>query len=203
VALDVDGDGWMDVAYNGNACAAPMSIIGDEQNGAGPGGLLINQKGTGFVDRIWEAGIPNLGEDGAYQDGRSIAVGDLNNDGHPDLVFANRGHNPSETNPLEQRVGTPQIWLSQPRTNHWLQIELQGTQSNREGIGSKVVVTTENGIQTQWMRTGGKLGSSDQSMLHFGLADAEQVHVEVFFPSGVIVEKNGLTFNDRYLIIEE
>jgi enediyne biosynthesis protein E4 len=203
VALDVDADGWMDIAYNGNACAAPMAIIGSEDQGAGPGGLLINEQGTGFVDRIWEAEIPNISADGQYEDGRSVAVGDLNNDGYPDLVFANRGHNPSDTNPLEQRVGNAKVWLSEPRDNHWLQIELQGTSSNREGIGAKVVVTTEQRVYTQWMRSGGKLGSSNQSMLHFGLADAEQVDVVVFFPSGVSVTKNELSYNQKYTIIEE
>ena len=203
VALDVDADGWMDIAYNGNACAAPMAITGSEDQGAGPGGLLINKKGTGFVDRIWEAEIPNISADGQYEDGRSVAVGDLNNDGYPDLVFANRGHNPSDTNPLEQRVGNPKVWLSEPRDNHWLQIELQGTSSNREGIGAKVVVTTEQRVYTQWMRSGGKLGSSNQSMLHFGLADAEQVDVVVFFPSGVSVTKNELSYNQKYTITEE
>ena len=203
VALDVDADGWMDIAYNGNACSAPMAIIEKEEQGAGPGGLLINEQGTGFVDRIWEAGIPNVSEDGDYQDGRSIAVGDLNNDGYPDLVFANRGHNPSDTNPLEQRIGTPKVWLSEPRENHWIQVQLEGTVSNREGIGAKVVVKTADRVYTQWMRSGGKLGSSDQSMLHFGLADAKQVDIEVFFPSGLRVIKNGVSFNQRLTIIEE
>ena len=140
VPLDVDADGWMDVAFNGNACAAPMAIVGTLENGAGPGGLLINQEGMGFVDHIWDAGIANVDSEGLFQDGRSIATGDLNNDGYPDLVFANRSYNPSDTNPLEQKVGTPQVWLSQSRENNWLQVRLQGVQSNREGIGAKVMV---------------------------------------------------------------
>ena len=72
VALDANSDGWMDVAWNGNSCDAPMTIIWDEARGAGPGGLLINDRGRGFVDRTWEAGIENTDANGLYVDGRGI-----------------------------------------------------------------------------------------------------------------------------------
>jgi len=202
VALDVDADGWPDVAFNGNACAAPMAIVGDEYNGAGPGGLLINAEGEGFIDKIWEAGIANVDEDGLYQDGRGLAVGDLNNDGYPDLVFANRSYNPSDTNPLEQRTGTPQVWLSTPRDNNWLQIDLEGTISNRDGIGSKVTVSTPDRNLTQWFRAGGTLASSNESLLHFGLGAADTVDITVRFPSGEIIERTAVSANQRILISE-
>ena len=58
VAVDVDADGWSDVAFTGNNCAAPMDIIWDESHGAGPGGLFLNNGNGGFRDVIWEANIP-------------------------------------------------------------------------------------------------------------------------------------------------
>ena len=67
------------MAFTSNNCSAPMDIIWTEFSGAGPGGLLRNLDGAGFEDVTWTAGVANL-----------------NNDGYPDLVYANRTDNTSE-----------------------------------------------------------------------------------------------------------
>ena len=54
------------------------------------------------------AGIQNVNQQGYYVDGRGIMAGDFNNDGFPDIVFANRSFNPSDSNPNQQRAGFPQ-----------------------------------------------------------------------------------------------
>ena len=211
VPLDVDGDGWMDVAFNGNSCAAPMSIIHSTDLGAGPGGLLLNLKGLGFEDITWSSGVANVDDLGRFVDGRGIATGDLNNDGFPDLVFANRSYNPSDTNPLLQEVGIPRVWLSTERENHHLQIKAVGSESNRDGIGSVVVVTANvNGQEyswKQWIRSGGGLASSSEAMANFGIPSSfitvsDQVRVEVTFPSGQKVVKGNIDLNQRLSIFE-
>ena len=65
----------------------------------------MNQEGKGFVDVVEIAGIQNVNQQGYYVDGRGIAVGDFNNDGFPDIVFANRSFNPSDSNPNQQEAG--------------------------------------------------------------------------------------------------
>ena len=108
VAIDYDSDGWADVAYNGNNCSAPMDIIWDESRGAGPGILMRNMNGEAFRDVTWELGVQNVDGYGRYQDGRGIAVGDLNNDGFQDLVYANRTYNPTQSDPFGPRFrGSP------------------------------------------------------------------------------------------------
>ncbi len=201
-ALDYDADGWMDVAFTGNNCGAPMTVIWDEDWGAGPGALLRNLEGQGFEDVTWSAGVPNLDAQGRYQDGRGLAVGDLNNDGYADVVVANRTYNTSQTDPLAQEVGTPQIWLSQPREGHWLQLDLVGTTGNRDGLGSRVQITGESRSWLHVLGADASTSSSSERLLTVGLGTDEVVDVVVDFPSGQRVERGGVTADQR-VVIEE
>jgi len=202
VPLDVDADGWMDVAYVGNSCSAPMTIIWTEEAGAGPGGLLINDRQGGFVDETWNAGVANTDADGLYQDGRGVATGDLNNDGYPDLVVASRTYNPSQTDPLAQEMGVPRVFLSQPRDGRWLQIDLVGTSSNRDGLGSTITLTAGDQTWVTTLGVGGSTNSWSENLVTMGLGDATTVDVTVEFPSGVSVQETDVATNQR-IIIEE
>ncbi len=201
-SLDYDSDGWMDVVFTGNNCGAPMTVIWNEEWGAGPGALLRNLEGSGFEDVTWSAGVPNIDELGRYQDGRGLAVGDLNNDGHADFVVANRTYNTSQTDPMAQEAGTPHVWLSRPREGHWLQVDLLGTESNEDGLGSRVWVTSD---EDTWLHTLGmdaSTNSSSERLLTIGLGTAEEVDILVEFPSGVQVEQHNVAADQR-VVIEE
>lgn len=202
VPLDVDADGWVDLAFTGNSCDAPMSIIWDEQSGAGPGGLLINNGGTGFVDVTWESGIANVDNEGRYVDGRGLVTGDLNNDGYPDLVVVNRTYNPSHTSSLAQEPGTPRVWLSRPRDGRWLQVDLNGVTSNRDGIGAMVTITDGQRTWLHGHALGGQTNSSSEHLLTVGVADAETVDIEVVFPGGQTASAQGVTTNQRITLTE-
>ena len=202
-AIDIDSDGWMDVAFNSNNCAAPLDIIGSEENGAGPGGILRNQNGQGFQDMTWEWGLANLTPEGYYPDGRGIAVGDLNNDGFPDLVFANRSHNPSQSGPMEQVFGVPNIFISKGFPNNWLQLDLVGHESNRDGIGSMITIDTGERKQIYIFEPGGTTNSSNERLFTVGIARAAKVNIEVLFPSGKTVIKENIAANQRITIEEE
>ncbi len=202
VPLDFDADGWVDVAFTGNNCGAPMDVIWDEARGAGPGGLFRNAEGAGFEDWTWSAGVANLDDQGRYQDGRGMAVGDLNNDGYADYVVANRTYNPSQTDPMAQEIGTPHVWLSHPRDGHWLQLDLVGTTSNRDGVGARVTLT---GADRTWLHPFGAEGatsSSSERLLTMGLGDTDTVDVEVLWPSGEVTTLSDVAVDQR-LVVEE
>ena len=128
--------------------------------------------------------------------------GDLNNDGYPDLVIANRSYNPSHTDPLAQVPGTPRIWLSEERSGNWLQIDLEGTWSNRDGIGAVVRIEGEGETWTHWFGAGGSTNSSSERLLTVGLGSVEEVDVTVSFPSGIETEELNVQANQRITIEE-
>lgn len=202
VAVDLDGDGWEDVAWNGNNCSAPMTVIWEEERGASPGGILHNQGDGGFVDWTWQLGAANLDLEGRYPDGRGLAVGDLDNDGHPDLVYANRGYNPTLNDPLAYVTGEPAVWLNPGAGHHWLEVELEGTVSNRDAVGALVEVDDGERLRAFPYSPGGALGSSSQRLLTVGLGEVEAVDVRVRFPSGSEVERTGVAADQRIHLVE-
>jgi hypothetical protein len=202
VTADIDADGWMDVVFNGNNCSAPLSIVGSEEQGAGPGGVLRNKEGKGFADKTWEWGLANLDTDGNYPDGRGLAVGDLNNDGYPDFVYANRSYNPSQSGPMSQVPGVPNVWLSEGKRGNWLQIDLVGTTSNRDGIGSMIRIDTGERKHFYVFEPGGTTNSSNERLFSVGVGSAEKIDIVVLFPSGKQVRHDAVSVNQRIVIRE-
>jgi enediyne biosynthesis protein E4 len=99
----------------------------------------------------------------------------LDNDGDLDIV-------------INDFNSEPQVLISdlaQHRPIHWLKVVLNGTVSNRNGLGATVRV--QAGGKTYTKYHDGKSGYLAQSVLplYFGLGDAEKAdRVEVGWPSG-------------------
>jgi hypothetical protein len=106
---------------------------------------------------------------------RSAVIFDLDNDGDLDIV----------TNDFNSE---PQVLISdlaQRKPIHWLKILLNGTVSNRNGLGATVRVHAGGRVYTKY--NDGKSGYLSQSVLplYFGLGDSSKIErVEVVWPSG-------------------
>ena len=70
--------------------------------------------------------------------------------------------------------------------NHWLRVRLQGTKSNRDGIGAVVRLKTPSHSQWQTVHSGSSYASQSELVLTFGLGRDTQIQaLDVEWPSGL------------------
>ncbi len=163
----------------------------------------VDSAGIGETYRQATLLFRNLG-DGAFQDvshrsgpalqlprpARGMAAGDLDGDGHPEIVIVN--------------VNRPPALLKNiPRDTNAIVVKLIGVESNRSGIGSRVEVSAAGKRQVQAVAGGGSYYSQSDLALHFGLGQAQQVEsVSVTWPHGRRQEWSQLAVNRRYVLTE-
>jgi hypothetical protein len=109
-------------------------------------------------------------------------------------------------------VGTPRpnrLYRNEGNGNGWLEVRLEGTASNRSGVGAVIrVKATIAGVETWQMReiVAGPTSFEFQreSRAHFGLGDASDVDsVRVEWPSGLVQVLTGVGPNQEIVIVEE
>jgi hypothetical protein len=185
--FDVDNDGWPDLVIgNGHVIHHPRS--GDKHQRP----VLLRNQGNGRFQDITAQGGPY------FRSGhlaRGIAIGDLDNDGWPDLVISNIG----EPVTLLRNVAKEQL----PKA-HWLGIEL-ANKDHRDIVGARVEVEVGGRRLTHFAKGGGSYMSSGDRRLLFGLGTAEAVgNITVTWPWG---EPRSQTFSnlkpDRYWRLEQ
>jgi hypothetical protein len=105
---------------------------------------------------------------------RGAAFGDFTNDGKIDIV-------------VTVLNGPPELLMNRTRNqNHWIILKLVGVKSNRDGLGTKVKISTSHGDQYNEATTAVGYNSSSDKRVHFGLGDATVIDkIELAWPSGV------------------
>jgi len=134
-----------------------------------PNSLFHNKGGLSFEDLSSLAGADFV-VPAAH---RGAAFGDLNNDGKIDVV-------------VTVLNGPPQILMNRsPNTNHWIILQLTGTKSNRDGLGTRIKITTAHGSQYNSATTAVGYNSSSDKRIHFGLGQSSIIdRIELWWPSG-------------------
>jgi len=86
---------------------------------------------------------------------------------------------------------------------NWVSIRLEGTQSNRDGIGARIELQTGDRTLTRIVNPYGSFQSQSTSAVHFGLGDAQYIDkLTVYWPSIRTYEYTDLQANRFYTIRE-
>lgn len=168
--------------------------------------LLENQAAATFGDgtfvRIADAGGATGPEGMAVADGAgtadTVVSADYDGDGFLDL-FVTNGFNMYPRN----QGGPNRLFRNvSANGNHWIQLDLVGTDSHREALGARVVAATADGEQTRVKDGRYHRWSHDHARIHFGLATAETVDLTIHWPSGIEETHTDVEANAIYRAIE-
>jgi hypothetical protein len=173
--VDYDNDGWPDILQLNGAMLDNVHLYHSEVSYKEPL-LMFRNLGKGQFEKIPDGA---LGADFSIPvAGRGIATADFNNDGAPDIAVNSRGDYP-----LLLRNDQPHDSTG----NHWLEILLIGTKSNRDGIGASLKLTAGGETHVEQAKGGMSYMSASDPRIHFGLGKRGKIDaLEITWPSGAV-----------------
>jgi hypothetical protein len=183
---DIDNDGYLDF-YLGTGNPQLSSAV--------PNKLFKNLHGERFIDVTTSARVGNI------QKGHAVSFADLDNDGNEDIYIKMGGAYTGDA--FENS-----LFLNPGQTrNHWINLTLQGTVSNKAAIGARIKVSFhENGQPRSVYRdvnSGGSFGSNPLRQ-HIGIGSASAIDlVEVYWPVSGLTQRFRTPPTDTNLRITE
>lgn len=145
----------------------------------------LNTRGTNFVDISYISGLDSDG------DARASVAADMNNDGRMDLLVRQIGGGPLKL--YENRF---------PKKN-WLVVSLRGVQSHSQGIGARVVVTTDAMTMTRELYPHNTFYSQGPAYVHFGLGKARRIKkVSIRWPNSSEQVLYNVRSNQHIVVVE-
>lgn len=135
-------------------------------NGYERNALFHGRGEAGFASVAYLCGADRV------EDGRSVGVSDLDSDGDLDLVLQNYN--------MESC-----LLINQHQTGNWLRLRLHGVVSNRDAIGSRVLIRHGERRQTREVQCGSGYLACQTLAVHFGLGDSSRIdRLDIYWPSG-------------------
>ena len=168
--FDYDNDGWPDIFVADGHIENEIERVQKRVSYAEPPHLFRNLGGGKFQEVTEQMGTGFA----APKVARAAAYADIDNDGALDLLVTTNG-------------GRAYLFHNQAGTNHSLRIQLVGTKSNHDGIGSVVRVASGGDKQWQMLKSGSSYLSQSELVLTFGLGGKIKADsAEIQWPSGQV-----------------
>jgi len=185
--LDYDNDGWPDILQLNGAMLDNVQLYHGEVSYKEPL-LMFRNLGKGQFEKVSDSLGPDFMRPIA---GRGLATADYDNDGDIDIVTNNRGDYPS----LLRNDGG--------NANHWLEILLIGTKSNRDGIGASLKLISEGISHVEQAKGGMSYMSASDPRIFFGLGKRTKIDsLEITWPSGLVQKLTNVPI-DKIIAVKE
>ena len=168
--LDYDNDSDLDLLIVNGHVTRTIELLRQDITYRQPPLLLVNSGDGRFQNLGEKSGI-------VFQrshSGRGLALVDYDNDGDSDAAFVRLNDSPLL---MRNNVG---------QEHQWVGFRLQGSESNRDAIGSRVTMELEGKRLVRWLTGGASFLASHDKRLIFGLgaSDRRKVDIEITWPSG-------------------
>jgi hypothetical protein len=132
--------------------------------------------------------------------GENVVASDFDVDGFVDL-FVTNGLLLFPEEPYGYG-GADKLFRNRGNTRQWLELDLAGTISNRDGIGAIVTVTAGGKTQRRDQNGGYHRWAQHDTRLHFGLGPNTTAKVTIQWPSGQVSTFTGVASNHLYEAVE-
>ncbi len=185
--MDYDNDGWPDIFMANGHVLDNIERYNSSVHYAEPK-LMFRNLGNGTFQNVSTA----LGADFLLpRVSRGAAVADFDNDGNLDILVNNNGE-------------APQLFRNDGgNTNHWLEIFLIGTKSNRDAVGTRVKLAAGNLVLYQQKKGGMSYQSAQDPRLHFGLGGRRAIDsLQIDWPSGATTRLEAIPA-DQIISVQE
>ena len=177
VFLDADNDGFLDLYVSSSLDGSAQFLSS---------AFYHQQNDETFI-------IPqDIGFSSDLRESYSNAIGDINNDGKPEIVVVND----TENNFLWQNNTSNQ--------NNWLKVKLEGVISNRDGIGNTIEINVDGQSQYRYTLAGEGYLSQNSFYEFFGIGEAAEVdYVKVTWTATGETETINNISSNQSIIIKE
>ena len=178
---DLDNDGWLDF-YIGTGSPEFTSVV--------PNRMFRNVDGISFEE------VTSAGGFGHIQKGHGVSFADLDNDGDQDIYAVLGG--------AYEGDNYPNVCFENPTfENNWVILNLEGVQSNRSAIGTKLKFDLDNGRTIFYsINTGGSFGANSLQA-EIGLGQSELIQtLTIIWPSSDTQIFNSVVVNKKYKLLE-
>jgi enediyne biosynthesis protein E4 len=184
---DLDNDGWPDNFVANGQVDDNRPLLGQNIRYEEPALLFANLAGKRFRLATRDAG--------PYFEGRHVArgaaFGDIDDDGDIDIVVSHKD-------------GPPALLRNDSKTeNRWIRLDLRGTRSNRDAVGTRVEVVAGGLTIHRQRKSGYSLESSNDPRLLIGVGKAPEIaKLTVRWPSGAVTTREHLETGRTYSLVE-
>jgi hypothetical protein len=185
--IDYDNDGWPDIVQANGAMVDNVSLYHSQVSYKEPL-LMFHNLGNGHFEKVSDALGPDFNRPVA---GRGLATADFFNDGAVGVAVMCRGDFPEI---LRNDGGTG---------NHWIEVLLIGTKSNRDGIGAVLKLTAGDLVRVDQAKGGTSYMSASDPRIHFGLGKRTRADsLVIAWPSGQLDKLTNLPI-DSIIAVKE